>query len=51
MTAGSSRFRLGINCSPPDLAMYWWKCFEEFLESGEPPHVRMTAFELQVHAE
>ncbi len=51
MTAGSSRFRLGINTWPSDLAMYRWKRFEEFLESVEPPHVRVTAFELQVHAE
>ncbi len=51
MTAGSSRFRLGINYWPPDLAMYWWKRFEELLESVEPPRVRVTAFELQVHAE
>jgi hypothetical protein len=29
MTAGSSRFRLRINYWPFDLAMDWWKYFDE----------------------
>ncbi len=45
MTAGSSRFRLGINYWPPDLAMYWWKHFDEHQVQRDFARIRAAGFD------
>jgi len=45
MTVGSSRFRLGINYWPPDLAMDWWKRFDEHQVKRDFARIRAAGFD------
>ncbi len=45
MTVGSSRFRLGINYWPSDLAMYWWKHFDEHQVKRDFARIRAAGFD------
>ena len=45
MTARSSRFRLGINYWPSDLAMYWWKHFDEHQVKRDFARIRAAGFD------
>ena len=45
MSAGSSRFRLGINYWPSDLAMYWWKRFDEQQVKRDFARIRAAGFD------
>jgi endo-1,4-beta-mannosidase len=43
--APSSRFRVGINYWPPELAMYWWKHFDENLVKRDFARIRAAGFD------
>jgi len=45
MTVGSSRFRLGINYWPSDLAMDWWKRFDEHQVKRDFARIRAAGFD------
>ncbi len=44
MIAGSGRFRLGLNYWPSDLAMDWWKRFDEHQVKRESARPGSTPF-------
>jgi len=45
MTTGSSRFRLGINYWPSELAMEWWKHFDELAVKRDFARIRAAGFD------
>jgi endo-1,4-beta-mannosidase len=45
MTTGSSRFRLGINYWPSELAMDWWKHFDEQPVKRDFARIRAAGFD------
>ncbi len=45
MIAGSRRFRLGLNYWPSDLAMDWWKRFDEHQVKRDFARIRAAGFD------